>query len=335
MTAWELSPKNYDTYKLPLWLPEEPIFHNHVMIDKYIHPPTTLARLYQGLYLKQCLHLSCDELSVCDLDTNRCLPLHMVTKDDIFYFHDKALTGSGQRLIEYLLSIGYSFDDLIKNQDKFSANMKRYLQLAIITREKFKLEFPVYFTNIMKIGNTTISTKGWPKGLTMIPDFLTPLQGNNVRFSLNDDEWVNNQQIVNKNIWMFQTQNFELPDKPPPAILDCLAYFFVNHNFIPSYPQQFRVTKYDPKEGNHIIDDKKLSPIILMLCLGSSFTIKFIKKDRYVKVPVLSGSLLILQDEARYDYSRKIEPIINEEYEVPNLPVQQWQRYTFITIVFR
>ncbi len=121
-----------------------------------------------------------------------------------------------------------------------------------------------------------------------------------------------------------------------PPILKCLADLLYDHKFIPTYPNQIIVNRYLPGQGiGKHTDSNIFEDIILSLSLGSPTIMTFAKGRESVDVPLIPGSLLIMANGSRIDWTHSIAERKSDSYKIPGLPEQKWQRGERLSVTFR
>lgn len=214
-------------------------------------------------------------------------------------------------------------------------------------------DLPISFSQTIQLGKFTISTKGWPSGLTVIPDFMNAQDQARLFNYISSNSWRqpevapltkqlarDTQQygyVYDYNIKGAQGHALSLVNNPP-GMLKCLADLLWDHKFIPTYPNQILINRYKPGEGiSAHADHPMFEDTILSLSLGSSSIMKFKNRNKKteVDVPLVLGSLLIMSGESRTDWTHEIPSRMSDKYVIPGFPDQGWKRGERISVTFR
>jgi len=113
-----------------------------------------------------------------------------------------------------------------------------------------------------------------------------------------------------------------------------------NHKFIPTYPNQIIVNRYQVGEGIQAhADHPMFDSVILSISLESPVIMTFKPqqgvKGAEVDIPLIPGSLLVMTGESRDKWTHSIPARKSDTYEVPGLPVQKWTRGERISVTYR
>lgn len=297
--------------------------------------------------------LSCPQYYACDIDRKKCLLTDKIPALSWMKWKGKAITGSGRTLVSYLLSQGVPMDDIIGHRVPATYTMEDYLDFVKVTEQKKPIagitlsDLTPVPSHVIQVKNFTLSTKRWPAGLTMIPDFMNNESEQRILFSLYSLDWKqpNLASYVKKDTDTMQFGYIYNPNTDslsssfvldPPPTIKCLADLLFKHSFMPHYPNQITITRFTPGQGSEKMKDSNVfeSPTAI-LSLGSPVIMKFEKGGQNIDVPLLQGSLAIVAGDSRTMWTRQIPPLKSESYKIPHLPVQQWDRKEYISVVFR
>jgi alkylated DNA repair dioxygenase AlkB len=214
-------------------------------------------------------------------------------------------------------------------------------------------DLPVSPAGVLQVpGGMTISTRGWPAGITVIPDFLRPEAQARLYTYINSLSWEQPEVLARSKKLERATQQYgytydytsrggkgaeklELVNDPP-GMIACLADLLYSHGFIPTPPNQIIINRYLPGEGiSKHTDSPKFEDTILSISLNSPAIMTFEKGGVKVDIPLTPGSLLKMSNGARLDWTHAIASRKSDEYLIPGLPPQKWIRGTRISVTLR
>lgn len=122
---------------------------------------------------------------------------------------------------------------------------------------------------------------------------------------------------------------------PLPDWVDLLAWKLLIDGHMPAYPQQVVVDECTPGQGisAYTEPDDGYGDIVCMVGLLSPIVVNFrerLQRHRRFALRLDPGSVLILRDEARYNWTRAIPPRTWDR-----LDGQSWARQTWLGITLR
>ncbi|KAL0884252.1 hypothetical protein ABMA27_016242 [Loxostege sticticalis] len=187
---------------------------------------------------------------------------------------------------------------------------------------------PLYMSFVESVPNTeVVCPHENPKGLQIINDFIT-IQEEDTFMKLFDwDENIDSSKLKNRQVkhygYEFRYGSNDVDLTSPlhekiPEECDVLWRRLRNHGLDVEVPDQLTVNKYSPGHGipSHVDKHSPFGDTILSLSLGSSVVMDWKHPSgKYVPIQVERRSMLVMQDEARYDWqhgiqSRTWDPII-------------------------
>ena len=165
----------------------------------------------------------------------------------------------------------------------------------------------------------------WPEGLTLYKNVFDRGQSKRIIDGLNKHKWLESKDSdigfdIQRYGYVFPHQrtfgDFFVPSlSPTPRFLNCFGEALVKTGMFSDTPNQIQVNRYSKGGHSNIYShsDYHYDDELAILVLGSNMKVSFSNSyDRfYVIVPV--GSILVIKDEAWYQYDRYI-------YENTKLP---------------
>ena len=120
-----------------------------------------------------------------------------------------------------------------------------------------------------------------------------------------------------------------------PEWLQTLSQKLYKENHMPAEPDQVIVNEYEPGQGisSHIDCEPCFGNMIVSLSLGSGCVMDFTnKRDKAKKIPVWLAprSIIILRDEARYEWLHGIAPRKSDQWGG-----QTYERQRRVSLTFR
>ena len=166
----------------------------------------------------------------------------------------------------------------------------------------------------------------------------------------NQHDWLLNQ--IDKNPWLEDLRrrvqhygfkydykarkvNYDMRIGHLPEWLQALGRKLYEDGHMPAEPDQVIVNEYDPGQGisSHIDCEPCFANMIVSLSLGSGCIMDFTnKRDKTKKIPVwlAPSSIIILKDEARYEWLHGIAPRKSDQWAG-----QTYERQRRVSLTFR
>ncbi|CAG4985011.1 unnamed protein product [Colias eurytheme] len=176
----------------------------------------------------------------------------------------------------------------------------------------------IYMNYVEDVPNDEIiCTADNPKGLQVLPDFISAEEEQQF---LQIFDWIDDSNLKNRQVKHYGYEfrygsndvdlNAPLSEKIPPEC-DILWKRLQEHGFDIEVPDQLTVNKYSTGQGipSHVDRHSPFGDTILSLSLGSSVLMDWKHySGKYVPIIVPSRSIMVMQDEARYDWQHGIQP---------------------------
>ncbi|XP_022122643.2 alkylated DNA repair protein alkB homolog 8 [Pieris rapae] len=156
-----------------------------------------------------------------------------------------------------------------------------------------------------------------PKGLQIIPDFIT-IEEEKEFIALFD--WIDEFNLKNRQVkhygyeFRYGSNDVDLNaplDEKIPLQCDILWERLRAQGIAINVPDQLTVNKYLPGQGipSHVDRHSPFGETILSLSLGSDVVMDWKHhSNKYVPIVVPARSMLVMQEEARYDWQHAIQP---------------------------
>lgn len=161
-------------------------------------------------------------------------------------------------------------------------------------------------------------------GLTYIPNFIDKLEVKNYIDCINSEKWSNElkrrvQHYGYKYDYKNRSINHSMFIGKLPNWTESLTEKFIKYNLINELPDQLIVNEYLPGQGiaNHIDCEPCFTDTIISVSLGSYCIMDFINVKTKEKIEVLlePGSVVVLSNEARYDWTHGITPRKSDKFK--------------------
>ncbi|XP_028173722.1 alkylated DNA repair protein alkB homolog 8 [Ostrinia furnacalis] len=187
---------------------------------------------------------------------------------------------------------------------------------------------PLYMSYVENVPDTEIiCSHENPKGLILLNDFITIEEEKTFLKIFDWDENIDSSTLKNRQVkhygyeFRYGTNDVDLSSpliEKIPEECDVLWRRLRKHGIDVGIPNQLTVNKYAPGHGipSHVDKHSPFCDTILSLSLGSSVVMDWKHPTgKYVPVLVDRRSMLVMQDEARYDWqhgiqSRTWDPVI-------------------------
>ncbi|CAK1544752.1 unnamed protein product [Leptosia nina] len=176
----------------------------------------------------------------------------------------------------------------------------------------------IFMNYVQSVPNDEITcTDGIPKGLSILPDFISHDEEQKY---INLFDWTTEANLKNRQVkhygyeFRYGSNDVDLNSPLPESIPDecnMLWERLKTFGFDIETPDQLTVNKYCPGQGipSHVDRHSPFSDTILSLSLGSDVVMDWRHhSNKYVPVVVPSRSMLVMQNEARYDWQHGIQP---------------------------
>ena len=161
----------------------------------------------------------------------------------------------------------------------------------------------------------------WPVGLSYVPLFMTPAEQQFLVDAIDTHHWsLELKRRVQHYGYRYDYKSRRLD---PSMYLGPLPFFVAN--FLPrleanaafsQLPDQLIANEYQPGQGisAHVDCEPCFNNRIASVSLGSPCEIEFRHRpsDRILKLTLAAGSLLVMADEARYDWTHQIRPRLQD-----------------------
>ncbi|XP_047023011.1 alkylated DNA repair protein alkB homolog 8 [Helicoverpa zea] len=213
---------------------------------------------------------------------------------------------------------------------------------------------PLYINYVEKVPNTEIICPHEnPKGLYLLKNFISEDEENLFikLFDWNSESNLKNRQVRHYGYeFRYGSNDVDLNNpliEKIPEECDVLWERLKEQGFDLGVPDQLTVNKYSPGQGipSHVDKHSPFGDTILSLSLGSDVVMDWKHHSgKYVPTQVQARSLLVMQDEARYDWQHGIQPrtwdpIIENRLEngqnIKVITSDTVQRNTRISLTFR
>jgi hypothetical protein len=323
--------------------------------------------------------LSCPGAYACDLDTNKCLSTDIIPASSWIIWQGKRITGSGKALVRYLITQGgASIYDVVNGRTPITYNMERYIEFLVdrypnLVRTQSVLEgsgdkvmsmsisrnesatqilppklpagdglddLTSVFSSVFRIEDVNISTKGWPAGVTMIPNFIAIKDQTNLFTYIMSQNWTLSKDLPDVRQYGYIYGGNRLSHTEFPSYIQCLVDVLYEYKILPVMVNHVIVTKYLPEHTvtgklfNH--DREMFEDVMATLSLGSSTLVNFTSNASSIDIPFLPGSLFIMSNtEQEPSWTHTIEGRKTDTYYVAGLPEQKWNRDIRVSITFR
>ncbi|BCS83609.1 2OG-Fe(II) oxygenase superfamily protein [Cotonvirus japonicus] len=177
------------------------------------------------------------------------------------------------------------------------------------------------------------------KGFTLIKDYLTVEQENELIKKINEQNWVIDYQRKLQ-YYNYRNELFDPYDLIPipskiPDFLNELIEQMINDKIIDEKPDQIIINEYEPGQGLRPHFDRKdyYKNTIVGVSLGSGITMDFYRGGKLPEKKSLylpRRSVYVLKDDARYIWKHGIPP---RKYDI--VDGKEIPRGTRISITFR
>jgi alkylated DNA repair dioxygenase AlkB len=177
------------------------------------------------------------------------------------------------------------------------------------------------------------------KGLVYMPDYITQEEHNFLWQSVNAEKWLDDlkrrvQHYGYKYNYKARFIDYTMKIGELPSWVTSLAEKLKDNNFMQNTPDQLIINEYLAGQGiaNHVDCEPCFGDTIISLSLGSTCVMDFINKYTKEKIDVLlePRSLVILKDEARYEWTHGIQGRKSDFFKN-----QKYERNTRISLTFR
>jgi alkylated DNA repair dioxygenase AlkB len=184
-----------------------------------------------------------------------------------------------------------------------------------------------------------VSTLSNIKGLVYIPEYITQEEHNFLWQSVNAEKWLDDlkrrvQHYGYKYNYKARFIDYTMKIGELPSWVTSLAEKLKDNNFMKNTPDQLIINEYLAGQGiaNHVDCEPCFGDTIISLSLGSTCVMDFINKYTKEKIEVLlePRSLVILKEEARYDWTHGIQGKKSDFFKN-----QKYERNTRISLTFR
>jgi alkylated DNA repair dioxygenase AlkB len=177
------------------------------------------------------------------------------------------------------------------------------------------------------------------KGLIYIPEYITQEEHNYLWQNVNAEKWLDDlkrrvQHYGYKYNYKARFIDYTMKIGELPFWVTPLAEKLKDDTFMQNTPDQLIVNEYLAGQGiaNHVDCEPCFGDTIISLSLGSTCIMDFINKYTKEKIEVLlePRSLVVLKDEARYDWTHGIQGKKADFFKN-----QKHERNTRISLTFR
>ncbi|NJI72297.1 alpha-ketoglutarate-dependent dioxygenase AlkB [Sphingobacterium kitahiroshimense] len=181
------------------------------------------------------------------------------------------------------------------------------------------------------------------KGLRYIPNFITRSEERNLLCSINGETWLNDlkrrvQHYGYKYDYRARALNYSMYLGGLPKWATPFTSRIYAEKFIKEIPDQLIVNEYIPGQGiaNHVDCQPCFGETIFSMSLGSTCLMDFVNvSSKEVKSLLLEPrSLLVMSDEARYDWSHGIAARKTDEFKGSLFPRGTRVSLTFRKVIF-
>lgn len=153
------------------------------------------------------------------------------------------------------------------------------------------------------------------QGLKYIPNFIDKIEVTNFIESINAEPWLSDirrrvQHYGYKYDYKARSIDYSMFIGKLPSWASKMAQRLFNERYISELPDQLIINEYESGQGiaNHVDCEPCFGDTIISISLGSSCVMDFInvKTKQKVEVMLESGSLVVLQGEARHKWTHGI-----------------------------
>lgn len=278
---------------------------------------------------KECLNTDVPKNYVCIIDTNTLIPEILV--ENKFLINNRLVIGSPEILIRYIRNNCESWEDVLNILEK--NNQKHSL------KDSESNIFNV-LGNVIEVvsddNRLSLNTTNWPEGIRYIPNFIEEKTTiDELIKQINVSNFIEQPKL--KILQASYTNNI-------PSYLLCLFdNIKSNLNISLQFPSEVLITKILPGKGINIkhFESSNFNKETILLSLQSLFIMKFFDKDNfnnYFDVPLVQGSLLVMDKNFKQNWKRSIDDNKIESYtsKFDNEVISTtWLRNTIIFIMFR
>jgi alkylated DNA repair dioxygenase AlkB len=177
------------------------------------------------------------------------------------------------------------------------------------------------------------------QGLTYVPNFIDKIEVNHFIESINAESWLNDikrrvQHYGYKYDYKARSIDYSMFIGKLPSWAMTIAQRLLNEKHISELPDQLIINEYKPGQGiaNHVDCEPCFGDTIISISLGSSCVMDFINLRTKQKVEVMleSGSLVVLNGEARHNWTHGIA-----QRKTDNFKGMKTERRLRISMTFR
>ena len=162
---------------------------------------------------------------------------------------------------------------------------------------------------------TIINDISMIQGLTYVPNFIDKEEVKHFIESINAEPWLNDikrrvQHYGYKYDYKARSIDYSMFIGTLPRWAMIMAQRLFDEKYISELPDQLIINEYEPGQGiaNHVDCEPCFGDTIISISLGSSCIMDFINLRTKQKVEVMleSGSLVVLNGEARHNWTHGI-----------------------------
>ncbi len=179
-------------------------------------------------------------------------------------------------------------------------------------------------------------------GLDYIEDYINESKHNMLMKRIDEQQWLNDlkrrvQHYGYKYDYKARRVVRDMRIGKLPEWLEELAKELCEDGHMPEVADQVIVNNYKPRQGisRHIDCEPCFEDTIVSLSLGSGCFMDFTNKDKTEKFPVWLAprSIVVLKDEARYEWLHGIAPRKSDTWEGNTVPRERRVSLTFRKVI--
>lgn len=173
------------------------------------------------------------------------------------------------------------------------------------------------------------------EGLTVIPNFITEEEENQLMHDIYDRSWDNVlRRRTQQYGWTYDYKGRGIEKtKPIPVCLEFIQDRLQNERYTDRPMEQLIINEYTPGQGiNWHTDSFVFGEKIVSISLGSACMFQFRKYDLFKNIYLQPRTLVIMEDEARYNFQHHIPACKTDTYNGIRIPREVRISLTFRTI---
>ncbi|XP_067663773.1 alkylated DNA repair protein alkB homolog 8-like [Haliotis asinina] len=207
-----------------------------------------------------------------------------------------------------------------------------------------------YTSYVSQVPASVAPSREMPKGLVLLPDFVTPELEMNLLDQINWNEQGSEAQRTLKHRrvkhygyeFKYGINNVDPNDPLPEGVPESCREFLsraMEMGVVKHYPDQLTVNQYEPGQGipPHVDTPPAFEDGIMSLSLGSQAVMDFRHPDdgRHLSVLLPQRSLLVMSGDSRYIWSHGITPRKSDIVPTPDGGLTLVNRGTRTSFTFR